>query len=188
MPPIRSESSQKLAHQEGKTLLVLADIQNSRVKSIRAAAKLYEIPHSSLADHAKGVLVHVDSRPSRHKFTQLEEDPLTEWILSMDSRSISPRPATVGEMANILLAAHGDHPPPTVGKNWPSSFIKHHDELRSCFSRRYDYQRALNKDPKLIQQWFTTVRSVIDENGIQSEDIYNFNETGFVMGLYLHRR
>jgi hypothetical protein len=31
--------------------------------------------------------------------------------------------------------------------------------------------------------WFELVRRTIDENGIQPEDIYNFDETGFAMGL-----
>jgi hypothetical protein len=57
------------------------------------------------------------------------------------------------------------------------------DELRTRFSVRYDYQRALNEDPKALRAWFTTVQSVIDENGIEAEDIYNFDETGFAMGL-----
>ena len=76
MPPIRSESSQKLANQEGKILLALSDLQNRRVKSIRAAARLYEIPHTTLADRARGVVSRVDKRPSGHKLTQLEEDSL----------------------------------------------------------------------------------------------------------------
>jgi hypothetical protein len=41
----------------------------------------------------------------------------------------------------------------------------------------------LNVDPKSLREWFTTVQRVIDENGIQAEDIYNFDETGFAMGL-----
>jgi hypothetical protein len=69
MPPIRSESRHKLANQEGKILLALSDIKNGRVKSIRAAAKLYEIPHITLADRAKGVLARVESRLSRLKLT-----------------------------------------------------------------------------------------------------------------------
>ena len=44
MPPIRTESSQKPANQEGKILLALNDIKNGRIASIRAAAKLYDIP------------------------------------------------------------------------------------------------------------------------------------------------
>ena len=101
----------------------------------------------------------------------------------MDSRGAAPRPATVGEMANILLTARGTNPSPTVGKNWPSKFINRREEIRSRFSKRYDYRRALNEDPKSLREWFTTVQHVIDENGIQPEDIYNFDETGFAMGL-----
>jgi hypothetical protein len=183
MPPIRSESSQKSANQEGKVLLALDDIKNGRIKSIRAAAKLYEIPLSTLHTRAHGQIPRAEKRPTGHKLTQLEEDSLTEWILSMDSRGAAPRPATVREMANILLAARGCYPPLTVGKNWPSTFVQRRDELRSRFSRRYDYQRALNEDPKTLRAWFTTVQRVIDENGIQAEDIYNFDETGFAMGL-----
>ncbi|KAJ5527353.1 hypothetical protein N7513_011512 [Penicillium frequentans] len=101
----------------------------------------------------------------------------------MDARGAAPRTATVGEMANILLAARGSQPPPTVGKNWPSKFVNRRDELRTRYSVRYDYQRALNEDPKAFRAWFATVQRVIDENGIQPEDIYNFDETGFGMGL-----
>jgi hypothetical protein len=86
-------------------------------------------------------------------------------------------------MANILLAARGSHPPPTVGINWASKFIDRRPELCMRLSIRHDYQRALNEDPKLLREWFSTVQRTIDENGIQPEDIYNFDETGFAMGL-----
>jgi hypothetical protein len=101
----------------------------------------------------------------------------------MDLRGAAPRQATVREMANILLAARGSHPPPTVSKNWPTAFIKRLEELRSRYSRKYDYKRALNEDPKALRAWFATVQRIVDENGIQPEDIYNFDETGFAMGL-----
>jgi hypothetical protein len=139
MPPIRTESSQKSANQEGRVLLALDDIKNGRIKSIRAAAKLYSIPRSTLHARAHGRSSHVDKRPSGHKLTQYEEDSLTEWILSMDSRGAAPRPSTVREMANILLAARGTSPPLTVGVNWASTFVKRRDELRSRYSKRYDY-------------------------------------------------
>jgi hypothetical protein len=49
MPPTRSESSRKSANQEGKVLLAVTDIKNRRIKSIRVVAKLYDIPHTTLA-------------------------------------------------------------------------------------------------------------------------------------------
>ncbi|CEO59608.1 hypothetical protein PMG11_04280 [Penicillium brasilianum] len=161
MPPIRVESSHNPANQEGRILLALSDIKDGRIKSIRAAAKLYDIPRSTLQT----------------------QDSLTEWIISMDSRGAAPRPSTVREMANILLAARGTTPPLTVGVNWASTFVNRRDKLQSRYSKRYDYQRALNEDPKVIREWFLTVQRVVDKNGIQPEDIYNFDETGFAMGL-----
>jgi hypothetical protein len=183
MPPIRSESRQKLANQEGKILLAISDLKEGRIQSIRAVAKLYDIPRSTLQDRASGRLSRVDKPPNGRKLTQLEEDSLIEWIFSMDKRGAAPRKDTIREMANILLAARGSHPPPTVGVKWPDNLINRRPDLRIRVSIRYDYQRALNEDPKLLREWFLTVQRIIDKNGIQPEDIYNFDETGFAMGL-----
>ena len=103
MPPIRFESRQKSANQEGKILLALSDIKDSRVKSIREAARLYAIPRATLQTRAHGVVSMTERRHPRHKLTQLEEDSLCEWIISMDTRGAAPRPATVRDMPNILL-------------------------------------------------------------------------------------
>ncbi|KAJ5231299.1 uncharacterized protein N7469_005887 [Penicillium citrinum] len=54
MPPIRSESSQKLANREGKILLILSNIKNGCINSLRAAAKLYKISFSTLQIYADG--------------------------------------------------------------------------------------------------------------------------------------
>ncbi|CEO58658.1 hypothetical protein PMG11_03366 [Penicillium brasilianum] len=169
MPPIRSANAQKLANQEGKILLALSDLENGRINSLRAAAKLYAIPRSTLQARADGRLSRVDIHPNRRKLTELEEDSLVQWIISMDERGAAPRKATVREMANILLSARGSHrshPPPTVGVNWSSKFIDRRPELRMRLSIRHDYQRALNEDPKLLREWFSTVQRTIDENGI----------------------
>ncbi|CEJ56112.1 hypothetical protein PMG11_02335 [Penicillium brasilianum] len=170
IPLIRVESSHNPANQEGRILLALSDIKDGRIKSIRAAAKLYDIPRSTLQTRAHGQISRADKRPSGHKLTQYEEDSLT-------------KPSTVREIANILLTARGTTPPLTVGVNWASTFVNRRDKLQSRYSKRYDYQRALNEDPKVIREWFLTVQRVVDENGIQPEDIYNFDETGFAIGL-----
>jgi homoserine dehydrogenase len=54
-------------------------------------------------------------------------------------------------MANALLAQGGDG---KVGKNWVNSFVKRREELRSMFTRKYDYRRALSEDPDIIKEWF----------------------------------
>ena len=50
------------------------------------------------------------------------------------------------------------------------------------FTRKYDYQRAKCEDPETIGKWFELVKNFVAKYGIQEEDIYNFDETGFMMG------
>ncbi|EEA18842.1 pogo transposable element, putative [Talaromyces marneffei ATCC 18224] len=56
-------------------------------------------------------------------------------------------------------------------------------QIDSKFARKYNYERAKCEDPKIIQEHFNRVRDAISEYGILPEDIYNFDETGFAMGL-----
>ncbi|KAJ3571483.1 hypothetical protein NPX13_g5366 [Xylaria arbuscula] len=50
-------------------------------------------------------------------------------------------------------------------------------------NRKYDYQRALCEDPDVISRWFGLVANIKAKYGIQDEDIYNFDETGFMIGV-----
>ena len=70
----------------------------------------------------------------------------------MDSRGAAPRPATVQEIANLLLMRRGSTPVQIVGENWVSNYIKRHPKLSTRFSRRYNYERAKCEDPKIIHE------------------------------------
>jgi hypothetical protein len=85
----------------------------------------------------------------------------------------------VGDMANRLLAARGAD---QVGVHWPRNFVKRTDSLTTRFNRAYDRQRALCEDPVLIRGWFKLVEQTKAKYGICDEDVYNFDEAGFMMG------
>jgi hypothetical protein len=80
---------------------------------------------------------------------------------------------------------HSDTVPPllTVGKNWIYEFVAGRNNLKSRFSRRYASQRALCEDPKLIRARFEQYCNIIAQYGILDDDIYNFDETGFAIGI-----
>lgn len=83
-------------------------------------------------------------------------------------------------MANQLLRERDASP---VGKLWAHNFIQRQPELRTRWARKYDYQRAKCEDRETISKWFTLVRNTITKYGIQDDNIYNFDETGFMMGV-----
>jgi hypothetical protein len=83
-------------------------------------------------------------------------------------------------MADLLLSERGESP---VRKNWTTNFIKRRTEIKAKFSQKYNYKRAKCEDPKIIEGWFSLVRNTVAKYGILEQDIYNFNEVGFAMGV-----
>ncbi|EED16233.1 conserved hypothetical protein [Talaromyces stipitatus ATCC 10500] len=180
MPPIRNKNQKNSAEQEGRILLAISDLKNGRIRSVRKAAEIYNISRSTLQNRINGMPYRAEKRANNHKLTQSEEDSLVKWVLDLDRRGLPPRHSLVREMANYMLLQRGNQ---QVGENWVTKLTKRRPEIDSKFSRRYNYERAKCEDPKIIREHFDRVRAAILEYGILPEDIYNFDETGFAMGL-----
>ena len=165
---------------ERQLILALQEIQKNPKRSIREAAKIFSVSRVTLTRRLNGITSREDSMPNSRKLTRLEEDTILEYIVDLDARLYPPRLAGVAEMANRLLAERGA---PPVGKRWASNFVKRQPDLRTRFLRRYDYQRAQCEDPDAIRAWFTLVKNMIAKYGVVDADIYNFDETGFMMGI-----
>jgi len=99
----------------------------------------------------------------------------------MDQRGMPPRVATVRQMASLLATQNAKSQP--VGERWVYEFIKRHNDLQSKWNRKYDYQRAKCEDPVLIRAWFKHVQDTKIQYGIFDEDTWNFDETGYQMGV-----
>jgi len=165
---------------EASILLAIDAIRQDPNLSIRSAAHLYKIPRVTLADRLHGRASLAETRHGMLKMTPTEEETLIRHILDLDSRGFPPRFDHVRDMANLLLATRRAR---AVGKQWPYNFVRRRQELRTRFSRAYDIQRALCEDPALIEAWFRLVHNMRAKYGIQDTDFYNFDETGFIMGI-----
>ena len=83
-------------------------------------------------------------------------------------------------MANRLLATHNS---PHVRIYWAYNFINQRPELQTRFQQKYNYQRAKCEDPEVICSWFELVHNTITKYRIYNTDIYNFDKTGFIIGV-----
>ncbi|CAN5189596.1 hypothetical protein BH09PAT2_BH09PAT2_11550 [soil metagenome] len=167
--------------QEARIILAIEAIQTSRKKLNRhRAAKLYNIPYSTLVDRMNGRTTLHERRPANNKLTELEEKVIVNHIFDLDSRGFSPRLADVEDMANYLLKTRRAK---RVGKCWAQRFVARCSELKTRFNRVYDFQRALCEDPELIGAWFRLVENMRAKYGVVDSDFYNFDETGFMMGM-----
>lgn len=165
---------------EANILLASQAIDRNQIESERRAADTYSVSRTTLRRRRNGITARRDYTPKAQNLTPLEEEVITKYILDLDSRGFPPRLEAVRAMANLLLSKR-DAPP--VGKNWPSNFVRRAPELKTCLNRAYDRQRAKCEDPVIITKWFDLVRNTKAKYGIVDEDIHNFDETGFMMGM-----
>jgi hypothetical protein len=86
--------------------------------------------------------------PNLSNLTKLKEDVVAKHIINLVERGFPPRLAEVADIANSLRAERNiGH----ISSNWPSTFVKRRPNLRIKFNCKYDYKRALCKDPNDIQ-------------------------------------
>ena len=169
--------------QENRMQMAISAYKNKKIKSILKAAEIFGVSEATLRRRLKGNKSRAETRASGHKLTALEEEVLVKSLLDADKRGFSIRPEYLRGMAQILLRDRTQDSTAALGVNWAYSFTKRRPELRTRYNRRITYQRAKQEDPKVIRQWFETVHKAIEEHGIHEDDIWNFDETGFAMGL-----
>ena len=165
---------------ESRIILAIEAIRTTKKMSIRRAAKTYDVPETSIRYRMNGRVAKAETRNGRHPMTLTEEETLVRYILDLDTRGFPPRIRGVEDMANSLLATRHAKP---LGTRWANRFVRRRPELKTRMSRAYDFQRALCEDPDQINAWFRLVANMRAKYGIQDCDFYNFDETGFMMGV-----
>ncbi|KAM4061786.1 DDE superfamily endonuclease [Hirsutella rhossiliensis] len=160
-PSTMTATGDQSVPREERVLLAVRAYQQGQFKSTRKAAAAYDVLNRQYL---------IDCAMNNLKLTATEETALVQWILSMDERGCRRQ----------WLTLRGKDP---VGENWVRKFVGRHGEIKAKYSRRYDYQRAKCEDPQKIQGWYDRVAATKQKWGILDEDVYNFDETGFQMGV-----
>jgi hypothetical protein len=168
---------------EGRVSLALQAYISHQLPSLRATADAYDVPFETLRERHLRVLPRAQTLANSRKLNNSEEEILIRKILQLSEEGFPPQRAIVEAMANTMLNTKQPSSPQTVGKNWVTKFVKRHPELSSVYNRKFDNQRAQCEDPKLISLWFKLVGDTIAKYGVTEEDIFNFDETGFQMGV-----
>ncbi|USP81206.1 putative transposase [Curvularia clavata] len=169
----------QIVSNEADVQLAISSIASKQIQSNKYAAALYNVAETTLRRRRAGKPARRDCQPNSKKLTKLEEEVIVSHILDLDLRGFSPTYTAVRDMADRLLAARGAG---QVGVHWPRNFVKRTDSLTTRFNRAYDRQRALCEDSALIKGWFELVEQTKAKYGICDEDVYNFDEAGFLMG------
>ena len=106
---------------EAKVVLALEALKKDSKLSVRAAAKIYSVPYTTLYRRRAGRPPRRDTTPNSKKLTKSEEEAIVQYIIELCARAFPPRLCGVEDMANQLLRVR-DAPP--VGQLWAHRFVK----------------------------------------------------------------
>jgi helix-turn-helix, Psq domain/Tc5 transposase DNA-binding domain len=165
---------------EARILIAIEALRIDPKLSVRKAATIYDVPETTLHNRMNGAAFKAETWSQKRLLNELEEKVLLKHIMDLDNRGFSPKLGGVEDMANYILASQKKQP---VGKLWAHRFVQRNPELKTRFSRSYNFQRALCEDPKLIENWFQRLVDIKAKFGVQDCDIWNFDKTGFMMGV-----
>jgi len=166
--------------QEARIILVIDAIRLSKRLSIRSAARVYRIPRITFIDRMAGRTSFFEVRTNCTKMIEVEKSVLIQYILELDARGFVPRIAGVEDIANKILESQGKK---YIGIQWAYRFVQRYPDLKTRFNRVYNFQRVLCEDLEFIGAWFRLVSNIQTKYGILDYDFYNFDETGFIIGV-----
>jgi hypothetical protein len=69
------------------------------------------------------------------------------------------------------------------GINWPRAFEKRHPELNARRARPIDWKRHKTHIYDKVTEWFAVISKVLQEPAILPENVYNMDETGFMLSM-----
>ena len=76
MPPIRHKNQRNFEENEGKIQLAISDLKTKKIRSVRQAAEIYNISHSTLQNRQNGMIYRAKTRANSHKLSEFEEELL----------------------------------------------------------------------------------------------------------------
>ena len=140
-----------------RVLSAIQAIQSGQIESVREATRLYDILRTTLRRYLQNLDQSTNEQNTKRKLSKTEEHTLVQWIISMDSRGMPPRPYIVRDMAHLLYTQRNSNKVSDIGVNWVYRFIQRHPELKTRFSRKYCFQSSLCENKTLIRDWFGLV-------------------------------
>jgi hypothetical protein len=162
-----------------------AQAYNTRqFSSIRAAAREFDVDHTTLTNRLQGKPPRTAKIPTNKALNPIQEDTLLYWIKFLDNAGFPPTKSMVVSYANEIRKREQ----PGIrnlsvkwGARWLTAQQKKGLFIRKIKSIEAKRQAAFDRPSIMI--WFENLRKFIVEKGLQPDDILNFDETGYRIGV-----
>ena len=156
---------------------------NPRLKA-SVAARQFSAPYHLLLRRRAGVPASNSRGGHNKKLNSVQDTALRDYICMLYHCGTPANTEAVLLAANRLLYYSTGDPKKTVSVRWTKAWIKRNsDYIDTLKSKPLSAKRLASHIVEDIEGYFKAFKKCKDYWGIQDEDIYNFDETGFQIGV-----
>lgn len=166
---------------ESQIQQALEALRNQEFPSIRAAARGYNVPESTLRTRLKGVQNRRTTHEYRKRLSVRQQEFLVEWILEQEAQGFPPSHARARDMATRILRMNGDSQ--ELGKKWIHKFIQDNPRIASVVGKPIEAARINGTNPEAIQEFYTRLQDLVHQYNIQPCNMWNMDEHGIGIGI-----
>ena len=180
-----------MAPKHSKTTEIEARIQeastamnaNPRLKA-SVAARQFNVPYRTLIRRRNGTPPSNTRGGRNKKLNSVQDKALIDYIYMLHNCGTPATYDTVFTAANRLLYYSAGDPDTKVSQRWAKAWIRRQsNHLQILRSKPISAKRLGSHIVEDIQEHFRGFQQCKDYWGIQNEDISNFDETGFQIGV-----
>ena len=150
--------------------------------NMRQLARDFDVSYWRLKARIRGRRPRHLAIPPWSRLSGAEEKALCHYLDRLNSMGLAVRYPLVLAAANSILRTNNPESPPQVDITWARRFIQRY-KYHVLPQKVFDASRGAAEDADIVRSWFQSLESVITRNGIQREDIYNMDETGFQISM-----
>ena len=129
---------------------------------------------------AKGGNTRQEAHAYRQALSPDEENVLVSWIERLAVTGHPVKHSFVRELAEEIRKPRvelEDKMPPPLSKDWPKRFLKRHPTLKTMLAQNIESKRK-QVTREEVENYFAEFKRIVEQHNIQTEDIYNYDETG----------
>ncbi len=163
------------------------DAINTRENPNRAEiAREFRVPYDRLRSRLRGYQFKTAVRGLHNRALKPDqESALRQYLTTVDQLGLSARLHMVQSTANALRAQDFArwNPPPLLNAQWAKRWLDRQSDLFKARRKPIAADRKNAHDSEVLQTHFDGFKEVIVKSGITEDDTWNFDETGYRMGI-----
>jgi hypothetical protein len=158
----------------------MAGLQDGTYKTPYEASKATGAPIRTLYRRVNGGKSIQQSRTPQQLLSPDEEKALVSWALGAAAMGHPITHSFLRELAEEIRKPRIDSENmivPPLGSDWTKRFMRRNPQLKTAIASGIEIQRK-EVTKEMLDTWFAEFKRIIDEYGIDPENIYNMDETG----------